>query len=107
MGIQLKGLQKALRLIRSEAPELPTQQLQALVEIAMDEGLTVKDVEHRTGMTNSSGSRNVRALMQHAGGGSEGYGWVESRVNHQDLRIKQLYLTPKGSQLIGQLSAML
>jgi DNA-binding MarR family transcriptional regulator len=107
MGIQLKGLQKALRLIREEAPELPTQQLQVLVEIAMDEGLTSKDVEHRTGMTNSSGSRNVRALMTHAGEGREGYCWVESRVNPQDLRIKQLYLTPKGHILIDRLSELL
>jgi len=105
MGIKLKGLQKAVRVIRDVAPELPVQQLQVLIEVSMDEGLTVRDVEKRCGMTNSSGSRNVRAIMKHAGEGRDGLGWVDWRPDHNDLRVKLLYLTDAGREVIRKLEA--
>lgn len=107
MSLKLKGLQKAVRVIRGVAPELPVQQLQVLLEVAMDEGCTVKDIEKRCGMTNSSGSRNVRAVMKWAGEGREGYDWVEWRPDHNDLRVKLLYLTDKGKAVLEQIADQL
>jgi len=96
-------LKRVLDAVRAEAPELPTQQLHALLVIGLDEGLSVQDVQKRTGMTNSSGSRNVRALMEYAGEGRKGLHWVDWKPNPQNLREKLLFLSPKGREVMDKM----
>jgi DNA-binding MarR family transcriptional regulator len=100
MSLKLKGLQKAVRGIRAKAPELPIQQLQILIEIALQEGMTATEIERRCKMTNSSASRNIRALELLAGAGRTGLDWVSPQYDPNDLRIKKLYLTDKGREAV-------
>lgn len=100
MSLKLRGLQKAVRAIRGVAPELPIQQLQILIEVGLDEGVTTKELEKRCNMTNSSASRNVRGLMKLAGEGRTGLDWVRYEGDPMDLRVKKLFLTDKGRAVL-------
>lgn len=98
----LNILKNMLTTLRAEAPELPIQQLQIFVAVALNEGTTARALERPTGMTQASIGRNVNALCRYAGGGREGLGWLETRVDPRDLRAKPLYLTDKGREVLDK-----
>lgn len=96
----LSALRDAIAALRAEAPELPIQQLQVLVMVALNEGTTGTALQQSTGMTQASVTRNVNALMKYAGQGREGLGWLEWRPDPQDLRSRPLYVSKKGKSLL-------
>lgn len=96
-------LKKVLEAVRAEAPEIPTQQLQIFIAVALDEGTTARSLEGITGMTQASIGRNVNALCRFAGAGRDGLGWIENRTDPRDLRAKPLYLTEKGREVMEKI----
>jgi len=105
MNLQtLTNLRDALSVIRSEAPELPIQQLQVFVLVSLNEGITARSLENMTGMTQTSIGRNVNALTKYAGAGREGLAWLEWRTDPKDLRSKPLYLTEKGKEVLAKIT---
>lgn len=103
----LTNLRDVLAFIRSEAPELPTQQFQIFVLVALNEGTTSKAIEDITLMTQAAVGRNVKALLKYPGGGREGLNWLEWRIDPKDLRNKPLYLTEKGREVLAKLTHFL
>jgi DNA-binding MarR family transcriptional regulator len=101
----LLQLQRTVAVVRKEAPELPTQQLHVFMVVALDEGLTTKDIEKRCGMTNASASRNTQALYKMAGAGRLGLGWLTWEPSMQDGRVRQVYLSPKGKEILALIEA--
>lgn len=99
----LVNLMKMTTELRKLAPELPIQQLQAFLAVALQEGITTKDIEKRCGFTSASASRNVQALYKHAGAGREGYGWVVWHPSPHDGRFRELYLTEEGKEALKTL----
>lgn len=101
----LLQLQRMVAAVRKEAPELPTQQLHVFVTVALNEGLTTKDIEKRCGMTNASASRNTQALYKMAGAGREGLGWLNWEPSLMDGRVREVYLSDKGKEVLAKIDA--
>jgi len=103
----LSSLRDVLAELRSEAPELPIQQLQVFVLVALNEGTTGTALQSLTGMTQASMTRNVNALLKYAGQGREGLAWLEWRPDPKDLRSRPLYLTEKGRGILERIAHIL
>ena len=105
MNLQtLINLRDMLTALRNEAPEMPTQQLQVFVLVALDEGTTAKSIQEATGMSQAAVGRNVNALLKYAGQGREGLAWVEWRADPKDLRSRPLYLSEKGREVLTKIA---
>lgn len=103
----LLNLRDMITTIRREAPELPIQQLQIFIFIALDEGTTAKNLQHTTGMTQAAVGRNVNALLKYAGQGREGLAWVEWRTDPNDLRARPLYISDKGHKILKEIQSLM
>lgn len=86
----------ALDALRGDAVDIPAQQLQALLAIALQPGLTMSELATRVGMAQSSCSRNVAHLSKWFKPGLPGLDLVETYEDPRERRRKVMYLTPKG-----------
>lgn len=94
------SLVRLLQNLRRIDPEFPIQYALCLVEIAQAEGLSLTDLARRTGICLSTISRIVTAL---SGTRSPAGGLVKVNFSPQELRRKEIYLTPQGATLVRQL----
>lgn len=92
-----------LQRVRTELGDIPVQMLATLLECAVDEGLTVQDIETRLKLTKASASRNVLALSSINPRREPGPGVVITREDPADRRFKRVELTPKGRLLLMSL----
>ncbi|MCX4025612.1 MarR family winged helix-turn-helix transcriptional regulator [Spartinivicinus marinus] len=74
-------------------------QLEALLTIAKDEGISVVEVQRRANLSRTTSSRIVRALAGEDET-SKGYKWVEMRTDPHDVRRRVLYLNEEGKKVI-------
>lgn len=103
----LLNLKEMIKTLRREAPELPIQQLQIFIHVALDEGTTAKNLQHATGMTQAAVGRNVNALLKFAGQGRLGLAWIEWRTDPNDLRARPLYLSTKGHKILAEIQTLM
>jgi DNA-binding MarR family transcriptional regulator len=103
---KLKKLQSILQELTAIDPEFPIQWAIVLIEIAFEEGISLKDVAERTGISMSVMSRTIGALSNSRRMGKP-YGLVNVRASKEDLRRKELFLTAKGKKLAEKLDKML
>lgn len=76
------------------------------VKIALDEGITVGDLMKYLGQAPTSTARAISLLYPKARG-KEGIGVIETRLDDVDMRIKHLYLTPKGHKVWNRIERIL
>ena len=91
-----------LRRLQAIDPEFPLHYATCLIEIALDEGLSLTLLSQRTGLTISSISRIIGALSDNRSNG-KAYGLVHVKVSVDERRRKELSLTPKGRAVIADL----
>jgi DNA-binding MarR family transcriptional regulator len=91
----LRAQVAVIREFRNIHPKFPSQAMQAFMEMAMAEGISVTELAETLGVALSTTSRNVRTLVDDD--------LVEYRAGH-DPRIKRLYLTTKGHALVDTLA---
>jgi len=103
---KLKKLQSMLQELTAIDPEFPLQWTIVLIEIAFDEGVSLKDVAERTGISMSVMSRTIGALSNSRRMGKP-YGLVNVRSAKDDRRRKELFLTAKGKKLAEKLEKMM
>jgi DNA-binding MarR family transcriptional regulator len=65
-------------------------------------GTTVGELQKTLGLPPTSTARAISILYKTARG-VEGLDLIETRVSPRDLRIKNVYLTPKGQRLWNQI----
>ncbi len=102
-----KALRQQLRIIQAFRvihAKLPAQAMQAFLEIAMHEGLSVTELSDRLGIAMSSTSRNVTLLSAINRFGEPGMSLIEARPG-SDPRVKRLYLTRDGHALADTITA--
>ena len=99
-----RAASEAFRLID---PNIGAQTITVLLTVAQNDGrLIVSDLESRCGLTRESASRNLTLLSNRKmKDGRHGYGLVEHRENDTDRRVKNLYLTRTGQQMIDKILA--
>lgn len=97
-------LQNALVELTEIDPEFPIQWAITFLEIAQNEGASLKDISEETGISMSVMSRTIGALSNYRRMGKP-YGIVTVRAAKDDGRRKELFLSKKGKNLLSALTS--
>lgn len=98
---QLDKLAAALRTLRQENPNIPSVDLQVLLEVSRNPGRGATEYARALGMTAGPVSRILQALGdKHRSPTLKPLGLVMSIRDSVDLRQWHFFLTPKGHQLL-------
>ena len=100
---KLEKLQKVLGEFTNVDPEFPLQWAVVFLQIAQNEGASLKDIAEETGISMSVMSRTIGALSNYRRMGKP-YGIVLVKSAKDDRRRKELFLSAKGKKLIDRLS---
>jgi DNA-binding MarR family transcriptional regulator len=106
MSKKMNKLQNILQELIAIDPEFPIQWVTVFAEIAAEEGVSLKDISERTGISMSVMSRTIGALSNARRMGKP-YGLVVVKHAKDDRRRKELYLSAKGKKLVEKLEKAL
>lgn len=99
-GINLAVVDRILAIVRTEiGADIRLQTLATLVAIAQEPGLTLTDIQTRTGLTKTTATRTVQLLASWQREGVKGHGLVIAKEDSSERRRKRIYLTNRGKQL--------
>jgi DNA-binding MarR family transcriptional regulator len=87
-------------------PEFPLHYSICLMQVALNEGLSLTMLAERTQLALSTVSRIVAALSEHRQQG-QAYGLIEIKISPEERRRKELYLTPKGWMVVKSVMGVL
>ncbi len=99
---KMKKLQTILQELIAIDPEFPIQWVTVFGEIASEEGISLKDISDRTGISMSVMSRTIGALSNARRMGKP-YGLIMVKNAKDDRRRKELFLSTKGKKLVEKL----
>lgn len=106
----MRQLARAVDAVRAIDAELPIQTLAMLIAVALEEGKTVHELGEKTGLAQSSASRNVAHLSDFSsfkdpktGKHRPGLKLVEYRQDTSNFSRKNVHLQHKGRKLIEHL----
>ncbi|GGX91321.1 hypothetical protein GCM10007160_18530 [Litchfieldella qijiaojingensis] len=105
-GYTKAGMMRVCQILeefRQIYPDMQTQTAVFFVTIAMNPGITMKELMERTGTVQSTCSRNVSLLSEWLKHNKPGYGLVQAMEDPVERRRKIVKLTPKGERLAAQL----
>lgn len=106
MSKKIKKLQVLLEALIEIDPEFPIQWVTVFAEIAAEEGVSLKDISDRTGISMSVMSRTIGALSNARRMGKP-YGLIMVRSAKDDRRRKELFLSVRGKKLLERLEKSL
>jgi DNA-binding MarR family transcriptional regulator len=101
-GKEIHGLMGALDALRGDSVDIPAQQLQALLAVALQPGLTMSDLADRVGMAQSSCSRNVAHLSKWFKPGVAGLDLIEVHEDPRERRRKVMFLNQRGRARVAK-----
>lgn len=84
-------------------PDMQMQTAAVFVTIALNEGITMKDLGQRCGLAQSTSSRNVALLSDKLRHDKDGYGLVVATEDPVERRRKIIKLTPRGKRVAASL----
>jgi|25_taG_2_1085351.scaffolds.fasta_scaffold07634_4 DNA-binding MarR family transcriptional regulator len=91
----------AVTVIREVAPDIGIQAIHMLLEVARKPGITVSELIRKTGLSQSSCSRNLALLSAQHRLGKPGLDLVYTQEDPSERRRKLARLTPKGEELVS------
>lgn len=99
----------ALVLLRRRAPDITVSEILALLYVAENPGVRVKELAVLMSTTAATASRASRALFVTGASGAlpPGRGWLMMASNGREAISRHLYLTSEGSALIGRLDELI
>lgn len=95
-------LAKGLRFVeefRKIDPEMQLQTVATFMSVAVQPGITMKELADRLGISQASCSRNVAALSKWHRMSRPGHDLVEAVEDPAERRRKIVHLTPKGKRI--------
>lgn len=100
---------QALHLFKSLDPRVSVNEAIAFLYAAENEGLTVQEVAHLAGFTQSTASRSLRALGCADSGWSQApaLGLLAAYLNPDDGRSHVIQLTARGREVRDRLDAII
>ena len=103
------GLLQALHAFKALDSRISVNELIAFLYAAENEGLTVQDMAHVAGLTQSTASRSLRALGPQGSEWSQppALGLLEAFLNPDDGRSHVIHLSPAGRELRDQLDEII
>lgn len=93
-------LRTALEFVRTEAPELPTQQLHILVAVYLSEGRSMSYIQDACKLSDTAGTRNMHSLGHITMDGKPGKGWLRIEKHGRE---KLVFLTDTGRAYVTQI----
>lgn len=99
----LSGLRAVVNASREVDPEMPAQTLLAILEIANDPGMTMKDLQDKLGLSSAATSRIISRLSEWERHGTPGLNYIDRRHNPMDRRYQIVSPTPKGLAFVRKL----
>ena len=100
----LQSLDRALRFARARlTADITAQRLLILIAVYFNEGLSQRELLHHLESTSITAlSRNLADLSVLTTRKTPGPALLELRVDPANLRIKRVFLTPRGRRFISQ-----
>jgi len=104
MTLEMTQLESALRFARSKlSADITAQRLLILIGVYFHEGLSQRELLKFLDSTSITAlSRNIADLSALTTKKTPGPGLLELRVDPMNLRVKKIYLTPKGRRFMKQ-----
>lgn len=99
--IAIHRLLSAVEQIRNIASDMPMQTLHILLLVAANPGITIAELIKKTGLSQSSCSRNVALLSKVHRLGKPGLGLAEAKEDPRERRRKVVRLTSKGTEAVA------
>lgn len=98
----LQALDRALRYARAKlSPDITAQRLLILIAVYFHEGLSQRELlKHLDSTSITALSRNLADLSALTTRKAPGPGLLELRVDPLNLRVKRVFLTPKGERFV-------
>lgn len=87
--------------------DINASQIVIFLLVAGKDGITMKELERLSGMSNSTVSRTILYLSEVFKAGEPGLDLVEAREDINDRRIKRVYLKPRGRKVYDSLVSLL
>ena len=102
MSAEMHQLERALRFARVNlSPDITAQRLLILIGVYFHEGLSQRELLNFLDTTSITAlSRNIADLSALTTRKTEGPGLIELRTDPLNLRIKRVFLTPKGKRFM-------
>lgn len=107
MSKKIDKLLMLLEELRKLDPEMQLQMAATLVLVAKKEGITMKEMSDRLGISQASCSRNVAALSRWHRLNRAGHDLVIATEDPAERRRKVVFLTPKGKRVMNSLLSLL
>lgn len=106
MDSKLRALSRAVRLIRQEVNhEMPIQQVAMLLEVSLNEGITMSDLGRSLKMSQGSVSKNCKLLSQFIDDGElRGFGLLSTEQDLAERRRFIVHTTSKGKEFLRRLA---
>jgi DNA-binding MarR family transcriptional regulator len=103
------ALLQALHLLKGLDPRISVNEVIAFLYAAENEGLTVQQMAHLAGLTQSTASRSLRALGPAGSEWSQppALGLVEAYLNPHDARSHVIQLSERGRETRDRLDAII
>ena len=105
--VELYRLKAALAEFQKVDPDLTVSDVMTFLETAEDEGLSVKDVQERLSLTQSTASRTVNKLGQHGTRSKAGLSLLHTQENPGERRKVQVRLSVRGRALARALAGLI
>jgi DNA-binding MarR family transcriptional regulator len=99
----MNALRKVLGVVeafRDADKEMPVQQAEILLWVSMYPGISSKDLQNRTGLSQSSISRHLAALGKWHYAKRPGLEFVSTVEDPRERRRKVSFLTPRGKKFV-------
>jgi len=93
---QMRKLLNLVTKVREEHGDIPLQQLQMLLTIALNDGESQQTIQKMANQTRASASRNIQAWSVMDRKHQPGPGFVEMRPDPYERRRNLIYLTKQG-----------
>jgi DNA-binding MarR family transcriptional regulator len=100
----LHGMAKAIGELRKIEPEIEAQAMLTLLWVAIQPGITMKELSERIGVSQSTTSRNVAMLGEINRRHEPGHGLLVAREDPTERRRKIVELTAKGRLVVASIA---
>lgn len=104
---ELWKITRCLEEMRRIDPEIQAQTVTCFLEVAMNPGITMKDLGERVGISQSSVSRNVAALSKVHRLNRPGHDLLVAVEDPMERRRKIVNLTEKGRKVAESLKSIM
>jgi len=106
MDRRLRALSRTVRIIRTQLNhELPIQQLALLLEVHLNEGISMPELSKKLNMGQGSVSKNVKLMSRYIEGGElRGYDLLSTEQDLQERRRFVVRTTEKAERLLASIT---